>query len=310
MSLKIISAIGIAAAIAISFNTSYIPASAEPSDTSQDKSVNSLSYSEKLDDSAVAASKKNINDFACTPSALHPRPVVLLHGTAGNQSDWSVLAPELANDGYCVFTLNYGKSNFSMVGRIENIYGTDDIENSSAQVAHFIDRILSSTKTTQTDIIGHSQGALVARHYMRFNGGTNAVDPSKNKVHTLVSLGGTNHGTTLDGISNILPHNAAFTDISSKILSVAALQQISGSLFMQKLNEDGDTDPGVQYTIVATKNDRVSTPPSKTFLTAGPGAIVHNIFVQDVNPESKVGHKELSKDFDVVKIVEESLKKD
>src|SRR5699024_477755 len=58
------------------------------------------------------------NDFACRPTAAHPRPVVLLHGLGGNQSDnLSTLSPLLKNAGYCVFSLTYGaQPGFPLVG--------------------------------------------------------------------------------------------------------------------------------------------------------------------------------------------------
>src|SRR5690242_5729243 len=49
------------------------------------------------------------NNFHCKPNSLHPRPVVLVHGTFLSATlDWNALSPLLANNGYCVFALNYG----------------------------------------------------------------------------------------------------------------------------------------------------------------------------------------------------------
>lgn len=61
-------------------------------------------------DSATTASASGWNDYGCKPSAAHPRPVVLVHGTFGNSIDnWLALAPYLTVRGYCVFSVDYGQ---------------------------------------------------------------------------------------------------------------------------------------------------------------------------------------------------------
>lgn len=58
---------------------------------------------------APAAVSSGWNDYNCKPSAAHPRPVVLVHGTFANSVDnWLVLAPYLVNRGYCVFSSTTG----------------------------------------------------------------------------------------------------------------------------------------------------------------------------------------------------------
>src|ERR1700743_3507859 len=62
------------------------------------------------------------NNIFCRPSAAHPYPVVLVHGTAEDEgSNWVTLAPLLANAGYCVFALNYGETALSLGGHVDGL---------------------------------------------------------------------------------------------------------------------------------------------------------------------------------------------
>ncbi|MGR7003460.1 esterase/lipase family protein [Yinghuangia aomiensis] len=116
------------------------------------------------------------NDFGCRPSAEHPHPVVLVHGTFGNMTDsWQSLSPLLANNGYCVFALDYGGS----PGNLFQGYG--DIPASAGQLAVFVDRVLAATGAPKVDIVGHSQGGMMPRYFIRNLGGAA-------KVHELVGL--------------------------------------------------------------------------------------------------------------------------
>lgn len=59
---------------------------------------------------AASAPSSGWNNWSCKPSAAHPRPVVLVHGTFGNSVDnWLGLAPYLVHRGYCVYSLDYGQ---------------------------------------------------------------------------------------------------------------------------------------------------------------------------------------------------------
>jgi triacylglycerol esterase/lipase EstA (alpha/beta hydrolase family) len=213
------------------------------------------------------ASPPGSNNWSCKPSAAHPRPVVLVHGTFEDMSDnWQALSPLLSNQGYCVFALNYGAYDGSgLIG----VDGTGPIESSAGQLASFVDRVLGSTGASQVDIVGHSQGGMMPRYYMKFLGGAS-------KVHTLVGLAPSNHGTTLDGLFTLASYfpgaNAALA------LCPACAEQETGSAFITKLNSGGDTLAGVSYTVIESRNDEVVTPYQTAFLT-GPG--VTNITLQN-----------------------------
>jgi len=79
-----------------------------------------------------SASPPGANDWSCKPSAAHPRPVVLVHGTFADMSDsWQALSPLLHNHGYCVFALNYGAHGGS---EALGVYAVGEIAESAAQL--------------------------------------------------------------------------------------------------------------------------------------------------------------------------------
>ena len=217
------------------------------------------------------------NDWSCRPSAKHPRPVVLVHGTWENRyNNFAQLSPALERDGYCVFALNYGDTDDNLLSQPEFIKGNGDIRASAKELAAFVDRVRAATGTAKVDIVGHSQGGMMPRQYLRFEGGAG-------KVATLVSLGATHHGTTLLGIGTFV-RTLGLLGFTPPILGAAAEQQVTGSDFLATLNAGGDTVPGVSYVVIATRYDEVTTPYQSTFLTAGPGATVKNITLQDGCP--------------------------
>ena len=221
------------------------------------------------------------NDWSCEPTEQHPRPVVLVHGTWENRyNNFAELAPALQRDGYCVFGLDYGDTPDSGASTHPAVKGTGDIRRSAAELGEFVDEVLAATGASQVDIVGHSQGGVVPRQYLKAEGGADPEDPSENKVRNLVTLGATHHGTTLSGIATLAEHMHVL-GFGRLMLGEAATQQVQGSEFMTELNADGDTVPGVDYHVIATRFDEVTTPYESTFLTAGPGATVRNITLQD-----------------------------
>lgn len=249
---------------------------------------------------------------ACRPSVQHPRPVILVHGTwADAQTTWKTLEPTLRDQGYCVYTITYGKRATGSLQNLFDLVGGDSIRNSARSLASFVDGVRRQTGARQVDIVGHSQGALVARQYMKFNGGTDARDPSRNVVSTLVSLAGTNHGTSFNRNQFI---GAVAEALGIPVVRLAALtvgpsyvEQMIGSPFLSALNKGGDTRPGVRYVAIGTRNDTMVTPPERTFLKAGPGATVRNVWVQDGCPSAMVDHMQITSDPRAVWLVSDAL---
>ncbi|MFC4126303.1 esterase/lipase family protein [Nocardia rhizosphaerae] len=229
------------------------------------------------------AAPPGANRWNCKPSAEHPRPVVLLHGTWLNAYDtFSYLSPRLAQAGMCVFTLNFGKSGLLEGGGIGAVlpgrYGVGPMADSAGQVAAFIERVRAATGAEQVDIVGHSQGGTIANHYLKFGGG-------QDKVGKLVTFGATHHGTSLLGMATLgrMINNAGIDILGfyRPIVGVANIEQAVGSEFYTTLNAAGDTVPGVAYTVVGSRYDEVMNPLELGFLHAGPEATVDNITLQD-----------------------------
>lgn len=256
--------------------------------------------------STPTAAPAGANDWNCRPAAAHPRPVVLVHGTWGNQNNWDALAPDLAAQGYCVFTLNYGQDTSSLMGSQPGSYANGDIPTSAREVGAFVDRVRAATGVAQVDVVAHSQGGVVARHYLKFEGGA-ATDPAENKVRTLVTVAATNHGTTMSGLSELAKTFPQFTGDVEGIVGKAAVQQLVGSPIITSLNDGGDTLPGIDYTVAASHADRISTPPEATFLTAGPGATVRNVWLQDLCPADTTDHGSLPSSPTVAHVVKSAL---
>jgi triacylglycerol esterase/lipase EstA (alpha/beta hydrolase family) len=231
------------------------------------------------------------NNWSCRPTAAHPHPVVLVHGTFGNMTDsWEALSPLLANAGYCVFALNYGGSSAS-----NPIQATGAIETSAAQLSAFVDKVLAATHASKVDLVGHSQGGMMPRYYIRFLGGAA-------KVGTLVGLAPSNHGTTLFGLTTL---ESAFGASGSLPGCDACGEQMAGSVFLAKLNAGHETEPGVHYTVIETRYDDVVTPYTSAFLAPGPN--VHNITLQDGCPLDLGDHLAIIYDERALAFVENAL---
>lgn len=217
------------------------------------------------------------NDWSCRPTAAHPNPVVLVHGTTSNMTfAWTTLSPLLKNNGYCVFALNYGQqpdANIFSASPGSAVTGaTGPIEESAVELSDFVDRVRAATGAAKVDIVGHSQGGMMPRYYLKNLNGAASVD-------NLIGLAPSNHGTTLElGIAG------DFT---------AGQQQGDGSQFLAGLNSGGDTVPGVTYTVIASRHDAIVTPFTSQFLT---GPNVTNITVQDTCEQDYAEHLALPYD--------------
>ncbi len=209
------------------------------------------------------------NNWSCKPSRAHPYPVILVHGTLANEAfSWQALSPMLANAGYCVYAFNYG-ANSSSLGFL---YALTDIGSSAGELATFVNKVLAATGASKVDMVGHSQGGMMPRYYIKYLGGAA-------KVNMLVGLAPSNHGTTIDGLNTLVnDFKILGVPITTALGCVSCTEQILPSAFMSSLNAGGDTQPGPKYVVIESKYDEIVTPYTSAFLT---GPNVQNILLQN-----------------------------
>lgn len=217
------------------------------------------------------------NDWSCKPSSAHPDPVVLVPGTFADMADnFNSISPLLYDNGYCVFALNYGGTPGSPIQSV------GEISASAAELSSFVNQVLAATGAAKVDLVGHSQGGMMPRYYLKFLGGASKVD-------RLVALAPSSHGTTLDGLVTLVS-NFGVLGLTNSLISPsceACVEQEAGSAFLANLNAGGDTVPGVSYTVIETKYDEVVTPYRSAFLS---GSTVTNITLQNQCPLDLTDH--------------------
>jgi triacylglycerol esterase/lipase EstA (alpha/beta hydrolase family) len=226
---------------------------------------------------APGVSPPGANDWSCQPSAAHPHPVVLVHGTFADMTvSWNLISPALKRDGYCVFALDYGRR------------GTGAIEASAQELASFVDRVLAATGAAKVSLVGHSQGGMMPRYYIKFLGGTTEVDD-------LVGLSPSNHGTANPGAL-----------LAERVLAcVSCGQQRTGSAFLTNLNRGDETPGEVSYTVVQTRYDEVVIPYSSAFLAPGPNTT--NVLLQTRCPLDLSDHLAIIYDPVALRWIENAL---
>ena len=186
---------------------------------------------------------------ACRPSAAHPYPVILVHGTFVNQAvSWSALRPLLQADGFCVFSLDYGNN------------ATAPMAQSGDHVAAFARQVLAQTGAAKVSFVGHSQGGSLSRYVARDKGLLAQTDD-------IVGLAPSSHGTT-----------SPLAGPAATLGCAACGDQVAGSPFMQALNAPPEAPGPVSYTVISTRYDEVVTPYQSQALTGG---TVTNVVLQN-----------------------------
>ncbi|MEV8019386.1 alpha/beta fold hydrolase [Streptomyces sp. NPDC086554] len=208
---------------------------------------------------------RGANDWSCKPDSAHPQPVVLVNGTFKLMAEnWAKLSPKLKEAGHCVFAFNYGK------------LATAPVPQSAEELKDFVEAVRGATGAAKVDLVGHSQGGMMARYYVKFLDGADKVDD-------LIGIAPSNHGTTHPLTKPL------------GVLCPACTDQMAGSELLAKLNMGTETPAGPDYTVITTRYDEVVVPYTSALLS-GPKEYVTNVVLQDRCPLDPFMHDQATKD--------------
>jgi triacylglycerol esterase/lipase EstA (alpha/beta hydrolase family) len=211
-----------------------------------------------------------------TPVQAANPPVLVVAGFTESTQQLQNILGRLKNDGFQAFGMALPSTN--------GIAGCGDIGQSAQAVASQAKQILSQTGASQLDVIGHSEGGLALRYYVKNLGGTS-------QVLDYVSLGTPQHGTT-----------AASSGFFSNC--VAVQQMTPNSTFLNTLNSPTDVPAPVTYTAIGTTQDTIVTPaPQASFLQNG-GT---NAAIQTFCPNDTTSHVGLLSDGPTYGLVHSAL---
>jgi triacylglycerol lipase len=193
-------------------------------------------------------------------------PVLIVGGLTEPQALLNTLQGRLQNAGLTVFTM-------ALPGAIP---GTQDIAVSARAVAARAQQVLSQTGAAKLDVVGHSEGGLALRYYIKNLGGAA-------QVRRYVSLATPQHGTQLANLIGAFP---IIGQLAGAICTACG-QMAVGSAFLAALNSPTDVPGAVTYTALGTRFDEAVIPaPQASFLQNG-GT---NASVQQFCPNDVVFH--------------------
>ncbi len=206
-------------------------------------------------------------------------PVIIVAGTFSPALANEPLAARLRADGYRVYIFELPT------------LGLQDINLSAKALNTFADSVRSQTGSAKVDLIGHSQGGLVGRAYIKTYGGSTEVD-------SMISLGAPHYGTYTANL-------VTFLGFGNCITIVACVQMGIGSSFLNSLNAGDDTIGSVAYTNFYTNYDELVRPVTNATLADG----AQNVRIQSQCWLRVVGHVGLILDGTVYSGVQDALAK-
>lgn len=219
-----------------------------------------------------------VNNWSCRP-AENENPVVLIHGTfSSSMYSFGALGPALANKNLCVYSVDYGASNPN-----DWFKGVGPVDESAQRIAEFVKFVKTSTGSDKVTLVGHSQGGLIGFYYLKKLQGSAHVD-------RFVALAPSINGTSI----------AKTPNRDQVEYCLACADQHPRSALLRDLKQGQITVPGVQYSVLVTKNDKVVLPVEKQFVKESG---VQNLYIQDTLPGKQVSHSGMLYDKQTLEII-------
>jgi triacylglycerol lipase len=189
----------------------------------------------------------------------NPGPVLLVPGYGGNVQSLQPL----------VAALRSAERTAVIVEPVGD--GTGDLREQAEHLAVVADRARDDAGAGSVDVIGYSAGGVVARLWVRDEGGDEVV-------RRVLTLGSPHHGTSQAALGAELAGGCP----------TACEQLVPDSDLLRRLNAGDETPTGPLWVTIRSRNDQVVTPADSAALS---GAL--NIVVQDACPGSAAAHGDL-----------------
>ncbi|MCE2680694.1 MAG: alpha/beta fold hydrolase [Burkholderiales bacterium] len=237
------------------------------------------------------AALSNLLNWNSTPPGINPatcrvkenqNPVILVHGTFANMMlAFSAIGPSLANEGYCVYAMNYGAKSAG-----DWIHALAPMETSAQVLADKVEEVRALTGAEKVDLIGHSQGGTLIHYYAKVLKGSRNVDK-------LIAIAPSLRGT--DRVSADTPYEYC----------IACGQQHPKSEIIRKINDGPVRQETNRVFVLATRNDWIVRPVESQFIQE---AGAENVLLQDKFPGKWATHSGILYDKDAIELIKTWLK--